>query len=49
MDCSVEVSHHLFLRKGLEIVDVETLGLEGGAGMRGNKLVVHFGSDGEFC
>lgn len=35
-DRSVEVSHHLFFRKGLEVVDIEATGLQSGAGVRGD-------------
>jgi hypothetical protein len=45
---SVEVSHHLFLGEGLEVVDVETLGLQSRASVRGDQLVVQLRSDRKF-
>lgn len=45
---SVEVSHHLLLGEGLEVVDIETLGLESRASVSGNQLVVQLRSDRKF-
>lgn len=45
---SVKVSHHLVLGEGLEVVDIETLGLESRASVRGNQLVVQLRSDRKF-
>lgn len=42
---SVEVGHHIFLRKGLEVVDIEATGLQSGTGVRWNQLGVHIGGD----
>lgn len=45
---SVEMSHHLLFGEWLEIVDIKTLGLQGGTRVRGHNLRVQFGSDGKF-
>ena len=45
---SVEVSHHLLLGEGLEILDIKTLGLKSRASVRGNQLFIQVRSDRKF-
>lgn len=46
---SVEMSDHVLLSKRLEVVDVESLGLQPRANVGWDQLLIQFGSDGQFC